>query len=242
MEKLKQELDILISKLPDPSVFRATVETLASIYPFNEFEYIIANLLGRNLLKIDEYVQLRADYITRNKFLEIFEISAPRTFGETWAQGQLQSLIPALQKPTKKLDSTYSGEYDFFLDNKIKIEVKASRATDAKSAAPLYVKALSSDSAASFRMNFQQIKPRSCDVFVFIAVWRDIIRYWVFPSYEIAQHPLFSSGQHRGNTGEGQLHFRNDNITQFDKFLVSPENLLTAIREAYAQQLTASQP
>ena len=34
-------------------------------------------------------------------------------------------------------------------------------------------------------MNFQQIKPSSCDVFVWVAVWRDVIKYWVFASKEI---------------------------------------------------------
>jgi len=38
--------------------------------------------------------------------------------------------------------------------------------------APLYVKALASDSNKEFRMNFQQVKPDCCDVFVWVAVWR----------------------------------------------------------------------
>jgi len=49
-------------------------------------------------------------------YLYIFEISAPRGFGERWAQGHLKELVPDLQKPSKKLDPEYSGQYDFFLD------------------------------------------------------------------------------------------------------------------------------
>lgn len=38
-------------------------------------------------------------------------------------------------------------------------------------------------------MNFQQVKPRCCDVFVWIAVWRDVIRYWVLSSNEVETSP-----------------------------------------------------
>jgi hypothetical protein len=105
-------------------------------------------------------------------YLYIFEISAPRGFGEAWAQGHLKELVPEVVKSTRKLDPNYSGQYDLLLDGHIKIEVKASRAVDASMDAPLYVKALASDSTKPFWMNFQQIKPACCDVFVWIAVWR----------------------------------------------------------------------
>ena len=82
--------------------------------------------------------------------------------------------MPDLEKPSKKTDPEYSGQYDFFFKG-IRIEVKASRAVDADSDEPLYVKALASDSEKRFWMNFQQIKPACCDVFVWVAVWRDVI-------------------------------------------------------------------
>ena len=85
-------------------------------------------------------------------------------------------------KPTKKLDRDYSGQYDFLLDGNIRIEVKASRAVDFESDEPLYVKALAAGSKRPFDMNFQQIKPGCCDVFVWVGVWRDVIRYWVLSS------------------------------------------------------------
>lgn len=56
-----------------------------------------------------------------------------------------------------------------------------------------------------FDMNFQQIKPNCCDIFVWIAVWRDKIRYWVLTNEEVKNNKYYSHGQHRGNTGEGQL-------------------------------------
>jgi hypothetical protein len=159
MEKLKAELDKLIDKLNSPSDFRESLESLISVYPFNEYEYIISTLLGAGILIRDDYYELRDEYIARNMYLYIFEIGAPRGFGERWAQGHLKELVPDLQKPSKKLDAAYSGQYDFFLDingEQIKIEVKASRAVDFDSDEPLYVKALSSESPKRFDMNFQQ--------------------------------------------------------------------------------------
>lgn len=235
MEHLQQQLHELIERLPNATGLRARLENLVSVYPFNEYEYIISHLLAMDVLDLDAYVALRDEYIARNMFLYIFEISAPRTFGESWAQGHLKELVPDLQKPTKKLDSEYSGQYDFFLDN-IRIEVKASRAVDAELDAPLYVKALASDSTKGFWMNFQQIKPACCDVFVWVAVWRDAIRYWVQSSYEVEHNSHYSVGQHRGNVGEGQLHVRHDNIRDFDRFLVKSNELRQAIVDAHDRQ------
>lgn len=239
MEKLKQELDRLITALPNEQEFRDRLDSLYSVYPFNEFEYIISTLLGRDVLLLDQYHEMRDSYMERNAFMYIFEIGAPRTFGEAWAQGHLKELVPELTKPSKKHDSKYAGDYDFFLDGKIRIEVKASRAVDASSDEPLYVKALASDSPKNFWMNFQQVKCACCDVFVWIAVWRDKIRYWILSSHELETHPDYSKGQHRGNTGEGQLHVRQDNINDFDPFEAPSNGLAQAIRAAYERELKA---
>jgi hypothetical protein len=236
MEELQQELDRLIATLPNARAFRESLENLVSVYPFNEYEYIIATLLAANKLTYDEYIESRDAYIGRNMFLYIFEIGAPRGFGEAWAQGHLKELVPDLQKPSKKLDSSYSGEYDFLLDGKIKIEVKASRAVDFDREAPLYVKALASDSKKRFDMNFQQVKPACCDVFIWIGVWRDVIRHWVLASKEVASSRYYSNGQHRGNVGEGQLHLKDDNFRDFARFEAKSNNLASAIRNAYDRQ------
>ncbi|MGA8811445.1 MAG: hypothetical protein WB523_02750, partial [Candidatus Sulfotelmatobacter sp.] len=230
MEELKRELDALIASLPDEQEFRRKLENLFSVYPFNEFEYIISTLLGNGILSLDDYLGMRDSYIERNAFLYIFEISGPRTFGEAWAQSHFKELVPELHKPSRQLDPRYSGEYDFYLDGKIRIEVKASRAVDADSDEPLYLKALASNSTKHFWMNFQQVKCACCDVFVWIAVWRDRIRYWVLSSHELEAHPNYSTGQHRGNTGEGQLHVRQDNIKDFDRFEARSDGLAQAIR------------
>lgn len=41
MEKLKAQLERLVSELEDSSAIYERLENLISIYPFNEFEYMI---------------------------------------------------------------------------------------------------------------------------------------------------------------------------------------------------------
>lgn len=204
------------------------LDDLYSVYPFNKFEYVISHLIATKTITLQEYLDIRNSYLERNKYLYVFEITAPRTFGETWAQRHLNEVVPELSMPSTKLDPTYSGEYDFWY-NGIKIEVKASRAVKRKSGDSLIIKALSSDSSLGFDMNFQQIKPACCDVFVWIAVWRDKIRYWVLSSDEVANNEYYSVGQHRGNVGEGQLWLTEKNIDKFDKYEVSVRDILSAI-------------
>lgn len=242
MEILKKNLEKLVNLLSaeDREKLKNRLEDLISVYPFNEYEYIISSLLGLGKISLDDYLEIRDEYIARNMYLYIFEISAPRGFGEQWAQGHLKELVPELIKPTKKLEENYSGEYDFLyqMPNKkmIKIEVKASRAVDFKNNEPLYVKALAWESKKPFDMNFQQVKPKCCDVFVWIGVWRDVIKYWVLSSKEVENNKYYSKGQHRGNTGEGQLHLKHDNIKWFRKYEVQPKDLLGKIIKARKRQ------
>ncbi len=230
MEELEQQLHELIKRLDNAEAFHDGLESLVSVYPFSEYEYIISHLLAADVFSLEEYYDLRNSYIERNLYLPLFEITAPRTFGEVWAQGHLKDHVPALLKPSKKLDAEYSGQYDFFLPPDIRIEVKASRAVEFQRDAPLPQKALASASKKQFDMNFQQIKPACCEVFVWIAVWRDVIQYWVLASSEVATNKHFSEGQHRGNVGEGQLHLNRENIGGFKKFLVPPNSIEKAIR------------
>ncbi len=242
METLKKNLEKLIGTLSvqDKGKLKNRLDDLISVYPFNEYEYIISSLLGLSKITFDDYLEIRDEYIARNMYLYIFEISAPRGFGEQWAQGHLKELVPELIKPTKKLEENYSGQYDFLykmLDKKmIKIEVKASRAVDFDRQEALCVKALAWESKRPFDMNFQQVKPKCCDVFVWVGVWRDVIKYWVLASKEIKKNKYYSKGQHRGNIGEGQLHLKHDNIKEFRKYQTRPKELLEKIIKAYKRQ------
>ena len=204
------------------------LDNLYSVYPFNRFEYIISHLIAEKILSLEQYLEIRNAYLRRNKFLYVFEITAPRTFGEAWAQRHLNELIPELDRPSKDFDKNYTGQYDFWY-NGISIEVKASRAVMRKGGGTLLEKALSSNSRHGFDMNFQQIKPSCAKVFVWIGVWRDTIRYWVLSSDEVKNNKYFSKGQHRGNVGEGQLWIKDANIKEFEKYLVPPREILGAI-------------
>jgi hypothetical protein len=110
MEHLQTEINSLLARLPNEVEIRERLDSLMSVYPFNEYEFIISNLLASNILSIDGYCELRDNYAARNIYLYVFEISAPRTFGESWAQGQLKGLVPDLRKPSKSVDPEYSGQ------------------------------------------------------------------------------------------------------------------------------------
>ena len=235
MEKLIENLKARIGELESkkPGVYKlhdAALEELYSVYPFNKFEYVISHLIAENIISLNQYLMMRAAYLQRNKYLYVFEITAPRTFGETWAQRHLVEVVPELEYPSPIKDPTYEGQYDLTY-NGIKIEVKASRAVKRKSGETLIMKALSSDSKSGFDMNFQQIKPACCDVFVWIAVWRDVIRYWVLSSNDVANNKYFSRGQHRGNVGEGQLWIKESNIDEFKQYEVGVRDILSAIEK-----------
>ena len=249
MEQLNDELDKLIEKLEHSTDFRNDLDNVKSVYPFSRYEYIISTLLAKDVLSYEDYLDLRDSYINRNLFLYVFEISAPRGFGDTWAFSHLLSVEPELKRPSKKIDSTYKGESDLYLPcstGNIKIEVKASRAVDRdKADEPLYVKALSSSAKNRFLMNFQQLKPSCCDVFLWVAVYRDCVKYWVLKNDVIRYHPDFTPqhrnestaerevGYNRSQIFEGQIMITNENLSTIQDYLVEGRGLRQAIIEEY---------
>lgn len=238
METLISQLKTQIKKLPKGVASKLTddiLDKLYSVYPFNRFEYVISHLIAEKVISLQDYLEIRNNYLNRNKYLYLFEITAPRTFGETWAQRHLNEIVPELEHPSVQHDPNYSGQYDFWFDG-IRIEVKASRAVARRRGDTLIMKALSSDSKKGFDMNFQQIKPGCCDVFVWIGVWRDVIRYWVLSSDEVSNDQYFSTGQHRGNVGEGQLWVKDTNIEHFKQYEAKVPELLLRIKEKYRKQ------
>lgn len=230
IDELTRKIKTIKSLFDSENTNLTSLDDLYSVYPFNKFEFVISHLIAKGVLSLDEYLSIRSAYLERNKYLYIFEITAPRTFGETWAQRHLNEIVPELQRPSKAFDKNYSGQYDFYFDG-IRIEVKASRAVKRQSGDSLIMKALSSDSSEGFDMNFQQIKPECCDVFVWIAVWRDKIRYWVLSSNEVKNNKYYSTGQHRGNVGEGQLWLKESNIAEFNMYEVGVREILTKIKQ-----------
>lgn len=231
LEKYKRALSVKEGlKLSD-----SLLDKLYAVYPFNKFEFVISHLIAKSIITLDEYLNIREEYLQRNKFLYLFEL-APRTFGETWGQRHLMELVPEFQIPTKRLDPNFSGEYDLLLGD-IHVEVKASRVVKKVGGDTLANKALASNSRSKFDMNYQQLKPGCCDVFVWIAVWRDKIDYWVLPSEDVQNSPLLSN-QHRasqltedGEVVEGQIHINNGNYIDFEKYRVKVRDIQEKIQE-----------
>lgn len=83
MEILKKNLKKMIDSLSaeDRKQLKNRLGYLISVYPFNEYEYIISSLLGLGKITLNDYLETRDEYIARNMYLYIFEISAPRGFG-----------------------------------------------------------------------------------------------------------------------------------------------------------------
>lgn len=52
-----------MGRLENPEQLKATLADLTSVYPFNEYEYIISHLLAADKLTLDEYLELRDGYI-----------------------------------------------------------------------------------------------------------------------------------------------------------------------------------
>ena len=117
MEKLVKELQTQIQKMKTVTgdicnLTEDFLDNLYSVYPFNKFEYIISHLIAKNIITLEQYLEIRNSYLERNKYLYVFEITAPRTFGETWAQRHLNEVVPELKRPSTSYDPEYSGQYE----------------------------------------------------------------------------------------------------------------------------------
>lgn len=253
MENLIKELNKFKEKLtPDKQTIlnEDLLNRLYSVYPFNKFEYLISHLLANKVLSIEKYYDIRSSYIERNRYLYLFDM-APRTFGQVWGERHLMEHIPEFLKPNTTRDKDYHGQYDLWLQQGIRVEVKASRVVDDSSDASLNEKALNSNSLKSFDMNFQQLKPSCCDIFVWMAVWLDKIDYWVIPSGDIKScelretldNPndyLYMSNQHGGSRRtesgevvEGQIHINRGNYDDFEKYRCELKDLYSTIQKYF---------
>lgn len=218
--ELRKYLDTFIASLDkhDKTMLEARLQGLVSVFPFNEYEFILMFLQDKGVITFEEYEKLRESYVSSNKYLELYGL-APRIFGQIWGERHLMDLDSRFKKAIKSLDTDFEGEYDLWAEG-VKVEVKACRAIDTKKRDTVMSKALHFDSPRPFWMNFQQLKPETCDVFVFIGVWVDRIVYWVLSSKE-AQSNKHVSHQHRGGI-EYQIGITHNNISDFDKYITQP--------------------
>ena len=78
--ELRSYLERLIDSLDfgNREMLQARLESLASVFPFNEYEYIITFMVDRGVITFLEYEALRDNYVSANRYLDLFNL-APRT-------------------------------------------------------------------------------------------------------------------------------------------------------------------
>lgn len=142
IKQLKQYLKGLVKNLEPKNLqlLNARLGSLKSVFPFNEYEYILMFLLDKEIITFQQYEELREKYISSNPYLELYSI-APRIFGEIWGHSHIIDIDNRFKRPCKELDPTYEGQYDLWFEG-VKVEVKACRAINAKKRRNLIEKAL----------------------------------------------------------------------------------------------------
>ncbi len=223
IKQLKDYLDSLAESLKNKQrkLLNARLRSLISVFPFNEYEYILMFLLDRKIISFKEYENLRNDYVSSNRYLDLYGL-APRIFGEIWGHEHIRDLDKRFVKPDRGIDPDYNGQYDLWIDD-VRVEVKASRAINKKIRGNLVAKALQYGSLEPMWMNFQQIKLDICDVFIFVGAWTNQIGYWVLSNDEVKNNKYLSH-QHRGGI-EYQIGITEKNIAEFDAYKVEPNKL-----------------
>ena len=95
LSELREQLCRLFSGNADElEQILQTVSDDRSVFPFNEYEHLIGQMLGLDKLTLAQYSEIRAAYVSENPNLWIYEISAPRGFGEGFAQTYVQGRCP----------------------------------------------------------------------------------------------------------------------------------------------------
>jgi len=232
--ELKEYLERLATELQngDRKLLEARLAGLTSVFPFNDYEYMLMFLKNKEIIGFEEYEKLRENYVKTNKYLELYGI-APRIFGQIWGEEHIRDIDSRFQRADKSLDPKFVGQYDIWF-NDIRMEIKACRAIHSKKRGDIVSRALRYDSKEPFWMNFQQLKPDSCDAFVFIGVWVNQIVYWVMSSKEVKENEYLSH-QHRGGI-EFQIGITDKNITKFDIYKTSSSKIADIIIQKIRKQ------
>ena len=97
--QLREHLDRLVGTLDgsDKALLQARLKGLASVFPFSEYEYMLMFLLDRSAITFQEYEELRKNYVSSNRYLELYEL-APRVFGQVWGEQHVGDLDSRLKK------------------------------------------------------------------------------------------------------------------------------------------------
>jgi hypothetical protein len=113
LQELRSYLDSLVGSLSreDQSLLKARLEGLVSVFPFNEYEFILIFLMDRGIICFSDYEDLREKYVSSNRYLDLFGL-APRIFGQVWGEQHLMDLDQRFRKPDKSLDPVYKDPDD----------------------------------------------------------------------------------------------------------------------------------
>ncbi len=76
-KQLREYLDTFIHSLDqhDRQILEARLKSLISLFPFNEYEYILMFLRDRSVLSFQEYENIRNAYIAENQYLNLFGLA-----------------------------------------------------------------------------------------------------------------------------------------------------------------------
>jgi hypothetical protein len=232
MESLNNEIDLIIKN----NNLKIDVIKNQNIFPFNFIEIKLSLLLSKGILKFEDYITLRENYIERNKFLPLYNLSSKK-FGVTWAQTHILELSKDIIKPSKKLDENFDKNYDlYYIPNKKKIEVKAGRLINkgdgsltSISERALSFSEIENNKDIDFWINYQQIYFGMSDITILILVCKDSINYLAYKSKDLEENYYMKDFQHRGNSGEGQLWIDQINFEVFKKDIIRNEKKLLEI-------------
>lgn len=92
-QELREYLDKFVESLKpkDKKLLDARLQSLVSVFPFNEYEYILMFLRDRSVIDFAKYEKLRNRYVLANRYLNLYNL-APRIFGQIWGEQHLQDL------------------------------------------------------------------------------------------------------------------------------------------------------
>ena len=250
LKQIKKQLVWIEKYIPEDFDIKDYEKLLEkSVYPFNFYEFVISYLLWNWFISFDKYLELREDYMLKNKHLDKFEM-AWKKVGK-FMEDLLLEWNFGLEKPSKDIDESFSQQtsYDAYMDlenwNIIRVEIKAARFTDRNMKTNnLMEKAiyynqvfdeewnLQENIDVNFWLNFQQLKPELADIFIFAWIFRDEIVYWVFTSEEIKE--FWIDWMHSWNKWyEWQLHMKPNNIGDYMNYMATKDKLKKIIIEKF---------
>ena len=146
----------------------------------------------------------------------------PRSFGKYFEKFIIEKNKKYLSK------NTHSLEYDVDSIDGYKIEVKSSRIFkkgDKKDKQTADRLLYFSDCAGDETINFQQIKPKLCDYFVFVAVYYDRVRCWVVENEVVEE--LFNRQHRGGDNTEGQVNIIPNKFKRYECEIDNIENKIS---------------